>query len=91
LHVSIEYRYILPVIIPYFVILIGLYYEQHKNVSVLISNIEKLCVSKDKKTLRIEYFNGNRYSIKIIDMPDTEGENQHVVERLNEINGIIIS
>jgi hypothetical protein len=74
------------IFISYLVPLIELYREQHKNVTVSISNIEELCMSKDKKTLRIKYFNGNRYAVKIIDMPDADDENQCVIEQLNEIS-----
>jgi hypothetical protein len=62
------------------------YYEQHKDVAMLISHIQNTSISKDKKTLHIEYNNGNYTKIKTVDMPDTNVERQYIIDKLNEIN-----
>jgi hypothetical protein len=62
------------------------YYEQHKDAAMLISHIQNTSISKDKKTLQIEYNDGKRARIKTVDMPDTDAERQYIIDKLNEIN-----
>jgi hypothetical protein len=61
------------------------YFEQHKNATMLISHIQNASISKDKKTLQIEYNNGKYTRIKTVDMPDTDAERQYIIDKLNEI------
>jgi hypothetical protein len=89
---EIETRHIPPVIFVFLFFAITRYYEQHKkNVTVLISDIQELCISKDKKTMRLEYKDNDneRYRLKIVDMPDTNSARQNIVSQLNKIHAFV--
>jgi hypothetical protein len=85
IHVPIEIMHIFILIIPFFLFAIMTYYEQHKDVSILISDIRKLYVSRNRKTLRIVYKDGKFLRIKTVDLPDGDA-NQYIVNKLNEAN-----
>jgi hypothetical protein len=57
------------------------YYVQHKNISIPVSDVKKLYLSKNKKTLNIEYKRGK----KVVDMPDIDNESQDVIAQLNKM------
>lgn len=65
--------------------LIITYYEQHKNVTILISDILKLNISKNKKTLQVEYKDSKRIRIKTVDMPDADNARQDIIDQLSEM------
>jgi multisubunit Na+/H+ antiporter MnhE subunit len=67
------------------------YHMQHKNITISVSNIRKLCVNKDRKTLTIEYNDDNkRLKIKVVDMPDADRAKQYIINQLNERNLFVI-
>jgi hypothetical protein len=72
------------VVVMIFIIII--YYEQHKDVTILISNIQESEMNKDKKTLQIKYNDGKYAKAKTVDMPDTDAERRYIIDKLNEIN-----
>ncbi|MDR0756835.1 MAG: hypothetical protein LBF85_03210 [Tannerella sp.] len=81
--VPVDMLYLLCLITPIFLFVIMTYYEQHKNVTILISDIRKLYVSRDGKILRIEYKENKRLRIKAVDMPDS---GQYIINKLKEAN-----
>jgi hypothetical protein len=89
IHVPID-MYISSMISPFFffiILIITIYYGQHKNVIILTSNIRKLYVSKNRKTLLIEYNDDNkRLRLKVIDMPDADSARQDIINQLNGAN-----
>jgi hypothetical protein len=85
MHVPFRKEYIAGFIFPFFFYIIMTYYEQHKNCTILIDNIRKSDMSRNKKLLRIKYKDDRRLRIKIVDMP-TDSTSQYIISQLNGRN-----
>jgi hypothetical protein len=86
MHVPYRKEHIAGLIVPIFFFIILTYYEQHKNATILIDNIRKLDMSRDKRILRIKYKENKRLRIKIVDMPNTDSASLYIIGQLNNRN-----
>jgi hypothetical protein len=65
------------------------YYKQHRDVTLLISDILKFSVIRNNSILNIEYCGSDGIILsktKTVDMPDTDAERQYVIDKLDEIS-----